>query len=257
MIVDYSQILWFAAPFIFLAGFIDAIAGGGGLIAVPAYLAAGLHPGLVLGTNKLSSALGTLVSAANYYRRFPFPLHHIAPLIVSALLGSALGARVVVTLDPWWIKIFLLVAVPVVAFFVWRGQIWLAPHSTTQLPGHTFIIRGVIIALFIGFYDGCFGPGTGTFLALALARFCRLELMSATAYAKYINLCSNFAALVTFLSHDAVHLGLGLSLGVLSIGGHFVGSKLALRNGARIIRPLILLVLLLLFGKIIVDLLKQ
>jgi uncharacterized membrane protein YfcA len=107
----------------------------------------------------------------------------------------------------------------------------------------------------IGAYDGFFGPGTGTFFALALTRFCRYDLLGSTGRAKLLNLASNVAALLMFLQAGAVHLKLGLAMGALSVGGHWAGSHLGLRKGAAAIRPMVLLVCALLFAKILQDLL--
>lgn len=242
------------APLIFLAGFVDAIAGGGGIIAVPAYLAAGLNPAFILGTNKLSSCIGTFVSTANYYRRVHAPIRPFLPYICMALIGSAFGARTVLLIDPKIIKIMLLVAIPFVAVAVYRQKKFGHQDDSQQLSAATIFKRCTVIALVLGFYDGFFGPGVGTFFALCFTRFVRFDLLKATAYAKYMNLASNFAALLTFLIAGKVQILLGVMLGAFSLLGHFIGSRLAIKNGSRVIRPVIVIVLILLFLKVIFDL---
>lgn len=241
------------APFIFFAGFVDAIAGGGGIIAIPAFLASGLNPTLVLGTNKLSSAMGTIVSTTKYYRRVRMQWKRFAPVIIAALVGSALGAKLVIHIHPQFIKLLMVVVTPIVAFLVYRGKRFGAEDHSHTLKVSQMLRRCLVIALVIGFYDGFFGPGTGTFLALAFTRFARFDLLKATAYAKYINLSSNLAALVTFLFHGSVAVPLGLCLGLFGIAGHYIGAHLALKNGVRVIRPVIVCVLFGLLVKIVYD----
>jgi len=243
----------FIAPFIFFAGFVDAIAGGGGMISIPAYLAAGVPPHLVLGTNKLSSAMGTCFSVRNYLRRVPVTFNFVAPIIAAALIGSALGAKLVLLIEPKWIKVLLLLALPVVAYLVYKAKRFGYEDLSHLYTMKQQRCRALTIAFIIGAYDGFFGPGTGTFLALAFTRFLKWDLLRATAYAKYINLSSNLAALATFLFSSVVAVPLGLALGVMSILGHTTGSLLALKRGASIIRPLTLLVLAALLCKIAWD----
>lgn len=238
------------APFIFLGGFVDAVAGGGGLITVPAYLAAGLPAHWVLGTNKLSSAMGTVVSTYKYSRRMQISLQQIIPVLLLTIMGAALGARVVLLLNPAWIRWIMLLVIPLVAILVYKNKKFGHVDLSQQYSKKELLLRLMSIAMVLGFYDGFFGPGTGTFLALAFCRIAKFDLLKATAYAKYINLTSNVAALVTFLWQDSVHIYLGLSLGIFGIAGHYLGSHLALRKGPALIRPLIVVVLIGLLAKI-------
>jgi len=238
---------------VFLAGIVDALAGGGGLITLPAYLAIGLPPALILGTNKLASSIGTAVSTARYHRALRLSLRPFLPVIAAALVGSWLGARLALLVDPSWIRPLLLAVLPVVGWMVWSrkdfGTLDESAHLTTQESRR----RGLLVAFPIGAYDGFFGPGTGTFYALAFVRWCKHDLLGATARAKVLNLASNIAALAAFAWAGRLHWSLGLSLSVLSVAGHWVGSHLGVRNGARLIRPVVLLVCAGLFAKILLD----
>lgn len=247
------QLFLLLAPFIFFGGFVDAIAGGGGIITIPAYLAAGLPANLVLGTNKLSSSLGTIVSTYNYYLRVKGSLRQILPMLVAAIVGSATGARTVLLLDPGFIRWLLIGLIPLTAYLIYKNKKFGAIDNSHELPPEKLRLRLLCISFSIGFYDGFFGPGTGTFLALAFTRFARFDLIKATAYAKYINLTSNLAALVVFLSKSTVAIPLGLALGIVGILGHYLGSKAALHKGQKFIRPMIIVVLAGLMVKVVLD----
>ncbi|MEK7383164.1 MAG: TSUP family transporter [Elusimicrobiota bacterium] len=238
---------------VFLAGAVDALAGGGGLITLPAYLAAGLPPALILGTNKLASSIGTAVSTLRYQRALKLSLRPFLPVIAMALVGSWLGARLALHVDPSWIRPLLLAALPVVAWLSWSRKDFGAEDHSRHLSAEERRRRGLLVALPIGAYDGFFGPGTGTFFALALVRWGRHDLLQATARAKVLNLASNLAALTAFAWAGRLHWGLGLSMSALSVAGHWVGSHLGIRDGVRVIRPMVVLVCAGLFAKILFD----
>jgi uncharacterized membrane protein YfcA len=255
MMHEISFWVWWILPlFIFFAGFVDAIAGGGGIIAIPAYLAAGINPSFVLGTNKLSSAMGTVVSTRNYYRRVQAPIKDFIPVILVSLFGSMLGAKTILLIDPNIIRILLLVIIPIVALTIYRHRSFGQQDQSLELTAGKILQRCMVIGLVIGYYDGFFGPGTGTFLALCFSRFVRFDLLKSSAYAKYINLSSNLAALATFMWAGKVRILLGIYLGLFGIVGHYLGSHLAIKNGSKVIRPVIFVVLTLLFAKVIYDL---
>lgn len=238
---------------VFLAGVVDALAGGGGLITLPAYLAAGLPPALILGTNKLASSVGTAVSTARYHRALKLSLRPFLPVIAAALVGAWLGARLALQVDPSWIRPLLLTALPVVAWLTWSRKDFGSEDLSARLSAAERRRRGLLVAFPIGVYDGFFGPGTGTFFALALVRWGRHDLLGATARAKLLNLASNLAALAAFAWAGRLHWGVGLSMSALSVAGHWVGSHLGVRDGARVIRPVVALVCAGLFAKILFD----
>ena len=246
----------FLAVCVFFAGVVDALAGGGGLITLPAYLAVGLNPALILGTNKLASSLGTVVSTARYHRALKFPVRPFLPVIAASMAGSWLGARAALLAGPACLRPLLLAALPAVAWLVWSHKDFGAIDKSGSLSCAERTRRGVLAAVPIGAYDGFFGPGTGTFFALAFARWGKHDLLGATARAKILNLVSNLAALGTFLWAGRVDWRVGLSMSLLSIAGHWVGSHLGVRRGAHIIRPMVALVCAGLFIKILFDALR-
>ena len=243
----------YLAPFIFFAGIVDSVAGGGGLITVPAYLAFGLHPSLVLGTNKLPSAIGTTVSSFNYVRHSNFDITFFIPLVVATCFGSVCGAKIVSLIDPAFIRLFLFIVIPCVTVLLQKSKRFGSNDQSSQFTAQALKKRGSAIGLGVGFYDGFFGPGTGTFFALSLTRFLHFDLLKATTYARCLNLTSNLAALVTFLWLGKVHVALGLCLAVFGIAGHYLGSRLAIKKGVRIIKPLLISVLIGLMAKVAYD----
>ncbi|MEK9146056.1 MAG: TSUP family transporter [Elusimicrobiota bacterium] len=254
MIEGFSSLeLGALAGLVFLAGAVDALAGGGGLITLPAYLAAGLPPALLLGTNKLSSTLGTVASTLRYALNLKIDRQALPWMILASMAGSALGAGLSLLLDPAWLKALLLAALPLIAYAVLRKRDFGSEDRSGEFTPSERLKRSLAVSFPIGAYDGFFGPGTGTFFALGLSRVCRQDLLRATAHAKILNLVSNAAALAAFLWAGRVHVTLGLAMGVAGVGGHYLGSHLGLKQGARAIRPVIALVCAGLFLKLLLD----
>ena len=240
-------------PMVFLAGFVDAIAGGGGLISLPAYLLAGVPMHQAIATNKLSSATGTTISTIRYCRNTKVDWSIAGPAIVLSLIGSSIGAKLTMMMPESVLKIVLLVVLPVTAVFVFRKNALVEKQSGSVSHRRMLMITW-IAALAIGCYDGFYGPGTGTFLLLVMVGLAKMDMMQAAANTKLINLASNISALVAFLIGGKVVLTLGLAASVFSIAGHYTGSSMVMKNGTKIVKPIILVVLVLLFLKVIFDL---
>ena len=241
-------------PLVFLAGFVDSIAGGGGLISLPAYLLAGLPIHNAIATNKLSSTTGTLVSTLRLVRNHFADLKLALPCMAASFCGSILGARIALLTSDAILKIVLLILLPIVAFYVLKKKD-LEPDLTTQPAQLTQLTILISSSLLIGIYDGFYGPGTGTFLLLVYTALSKIDVRTASGNMKLVNLSSNVSALVTFLLAGKVIWTLGLAASVFSIAGHYIGSGMVMKNGTRIVRPIILVVLGLLFLKIISELL--
>lgn len=240
-------------PMVFLAGFVDAIAGGGGLISLPAYLLAGVPMHQAIATNKLSSATGTTISTIRYCRNTKVDWSIAGPAIILSLIGSSIGAKLTMMMPESVLKIVLLVVLPVTAVFVFRKNALVEKQSGSVSHRRMLMITW-IAALAIGCYDGFYGPGTGTFLLLVMVGLAKMDMMQAAANTKLINLASNISALVAFLIGGKVVLTLGLAASVFSIAGHYTGSSMVMKNGTKIVKPIILVVLVLLFLKVIFDL---
>ncbi len=241
-------------PLLFLAGLVDSIGGGGGLISLPAYLFAGLPPHMAIATNKLSSACGTSLATARFIRRGLVNLRLALPSVAAAVLGSFLGAKLSLAISENVMKYVLFAVLPVAAFFVLNRHLFQDRGRGEAVADRRTLIVCIVSALVIGMYDGFYGPGTGTFLIIAFTVFARMTVGSANAQAKVINLTSNITSLTVFLINGQVLIPLGLAAAVCNMAGNWIGSGLAMSRGTRIVRPVILLVLLLLLIKILFNL---
>ena len=240
-------------PMLFLAGLVDAIGGGGGLISLPAYLFAGLPVHMAIATNKMSSACGTALATGRYIRRGLVNFRLAIPSVIAAVLGSSLGAKLSLGVSEDVMKWILLAVLPVAAFFVLNRHLFRDEGKHEAAADRRTLAVCMVSAFAIGMYDGFYGPGTGTFLIIVFVVFARMKVGSANAQAKVINLTSNITSLVVFLLNGQVLIPLGIAAAVCNMAGNWVGSGLAISKGTRIVRPVILLVLLLLLAKTIFN----
>lgn len=239
-------------PLVFLASFVDAVAGGGGLIALPAYLLAGVPMHNAIATNKLSSATGTVISTVRLCRNKFVDWGLAFPCISMALLGSYIGANLALLASDTFLKWMLIPVLPIVAFYVLKKKD-LNDGTETEIPRRRQWLICALSSLAVGCYDGFYGPGTGTFLLLLYTGAAKMNVQKASGNMKLANLSSNAAAMVVFLFSGKIILPLGLAAAVFSIAGHYVGSGMVMKNGSKIVRPVILIVIVLLFIKIITD----
>ncbi|MDR2789593.1 MAG: TSUP family transporter [Campylobacteraceae bacterium] len=242
-------------PLVFLAGFIDAIAGGGGLISMPAYLFAGLNAHFALGTNKLSSTIGAAVAAFRYHKNGFTDMYICAPSIIAALLGAVFGARIALSVNEGILQKILLIMLPIIAVYMMKNKNFAAAKN--PLPRKKTVIYSILISFVVGAYDGFFGPGTGTFLVIAFIGITRLNPRIAAGNAKIINLSSNIAALSVFLYNGYVSIALGLCAGIFSLLGSYIGAGVAIKKGSNAIKYAILFVLGLLFLKLVWEMIPK
>lgn len=250
LLPDFTT-LAIVCPLIFLGGFVDAIAGGGGLITLPAYLLAGIPPHLAIGTNKLSSAIGMTISTVRLYRGGFIDLRLALWPVLAAFVGSLLGAQIALLVPERVFQILLIICLPLAALVVLRKKS-LDP-SGQALATRTRLMRLAFVAFVCGLYDGFYGAGAGTFMLLGFATIAKLNIRDAAGQMKVVNLSSGLAALVTFAATGHVDWALGLITGVFGIAGHYIGSGLVMKNGTQIVRPIIMVVLAILFVKTIYD----
>ena len=238
---------------VFLASFLDAIAGGGGIISVPTYLIGlrSLPIYYVFGTNKLSSCLGTIFSFGRFAKEGYVNWKLFLPAVALALIGAAGGTWL--QLHTPILKYLLLLVLPVVAWLTLRTKHW--PDEPEPIAPRLQAIIVWASALAVGIYDGYYGPGTGTFLMLLFVRLARLDTRHAAGGVKIVNLASNIGSLFTAFRAGTVLLGVGCICAVGSILGHFIGAGLTIKNGSRIVRPAVVIVLILLTLKILSELL--
>lgn len=240
-------------PLLFLAGFVDSIAGGGGLISLPAYLFAGLPVHTAIGTNKLSSACGTSLTTIRFIRNGLVRWRLALPGIAAAMVGSGFGSRLSLMVDEHIIRGVLFAVLPIAAFIVLNPRLFPEREERELTVERRTVTVCILSALIVGFYDGFYGPGTGTFLIIAFTAFAKLGVGAANAHAKVINLTTNITSLVVFLRGGTVLIPLGLAAAACNMLGNFVGSGLAMRRGAKITRPIILTVLVLLLVKLLTE----
>lgn len=221
----------------FAAGFIDAIAGGGGLITVPALLLAGLPPVEALGTNKLQALFGSGTATFAYARRGHVdPRRQVVPFVlalagVGALVASVAPVAILERLLP-----VLLIAIAL--YFAFRRTL----HDTDRAERMRPALFQATVPTLIGFYDGLFGPGTGSFLMLAYVALAGFGILKATAHTKLVNFASNVGAFAVFAMLGAVVWTLGLAMGAMQLVGARLGASVAMRHGAWLIRPLLVIV---------------
>ena len=240
-------------PMLFLAGLVDAIGGGGGLISLPAYLLAGLPVHTAIATNKLSSSCGTALATGRFIRKGLVNFRLTIPSVIAAMAGSMLGARLSLAVSEAVMKTILLGILPLAAFFVLNRHLFQDEgRHAAEANRKTTMICG-IFAFVIGMYDGFYGPGTGTFLIIAFTVFAKMTVQSANAQAKVINLTSNLTSVTVFLMNGQVLIPLGIAAAICNMAGNWVGSGLAITKGSKIVRPVILLVLGLILAKILFN----
>ncbi|MCA1652984.1 MAG: TSUP family transporter [Sphingomicrobium sp.] len=230
-----------------LTGFIDAIAGGGGLIMIPALLFAGVPPLNALATNKLQSMFGTGVAFGNFMRSGLVDWREHRGTIVAIFAGASIGVVLVQSISGGALKLIIPVLLLVNAIYV-----IVSPRMSDEDAHHRLAARGYVpVAGGIGFYDGFFGPGTGSFFATTLVALRGVGLTRATAQSKLFNLTSNIASVLVFALGGRMWWSLGLCMAAGAMTGGYLGSHTAMKFGARLIRPLLVLLSLALTARVL------
>ena len=242
-------------PLVGIAGFVDSIAGGGGLISLPAYLISGLPVHTCIATNKLSSSMGTTVATAKYALSGYIDWHLAVFCAAASLAGASLGANIALLISERIFRMLMLIILPLTALYVMRKKDLFSGKDHRELTFWHSVLLSSVIAFALGMYDGFYGPGTGTFLILLLTRFAHMDLHRANGITKVINLSSNIASLIVYLMNGQVLMLLGLCAGAFSILGNYLGSRCFTKKGADIARPIILLVLVVFFARTVLEML--
>ena len=243
--------LAFLCAMVFLAGFVDAAAGGGGLIALPAYLATGMPVHFVYGCNKFSSAVGTTFSTARFFKNGALDLKVGLLAAAGSFVGSGLASQFVLLLPEKNLKLLLLVMLPIAAIVIFTQRTKDEEDRSHLLPQGKKIALALAIGFFVGAYDGLLGPGTGTFAILAFCAIMGYDLRSACGNAKLLNLASNYASVVTMVLAGKILYAIAVPAAVCGIFGHILGSGFAIKKGAKFIRPMLMVVLCLLLGDLV------
>lgn len=249
MEITYQTFL-IVCPFLFLAGLIDAIGGGGGLISLPAYLIAGLPAHAAVATNKLSSACGTTLATLRFIKNGLVNLKLAIPSVIAAIIGSSIGANLSLLIKEEIMLYIMIAILPICAFLVLNKKLFHdGGENEITLDRRTYI-TATIAALIIGMYDGFYGPGAGTFLIIAFTVFAKISMKTANAQAKVINLTSNITSLIIFLINGEVLFSVGIVAAACNMLGGYIGAGLVMKNGAKIVKPSIIFVLILLALKV-------
>ncbi|MEL6437104.1 MAG: TSUP family transporter [Pseudomonadota bacterium] len=236
MFDDATSLLAVLAIAAFLAGFVDSIAGGGGLITVPALVLAGLSPVEALGTNKLQGLFGAGTAAWSYGRKGHVDLKAQWPSALIAFAASMVGAVVATMVPGEWFRAVLPFLLVAIALYFWLKPGLDDVDKAARLTPFIFMVTLVPL---VGFYDGVFGPGTGSFFMLGFVSLAGYGVLKATAHTKLLNFASNVGGFVLFAWAGAIAWKIGLVMGIAQIAGARVGAALAMKNGARLIKPLL------------------
>lgn len=238
----------FESPLIYLflgliglvAGFVDSIAGGGGLIALPALLSIGLPPHVALGTNKLQSCFGSFTAALNYARKGLVDFRGLAAGIGFTACGAVLGTFTIQIVSTQILQYTIPLLLLAVFIYILLAPNWGAHDSRQRLPRVVFY---GVFGVMLGFYDGFFGPGTGSFWALGFVGCLGLHLKKATAHTKITNFTSNLASLAMFWAGQHVVVPAGIAMGLGQVVGAFLGSRMVILKGVRFVRMFLLIVM--------------
>jgi len=242
--------LFIICTFGFLAAAVDAIAGGGGLISLPALLIVGVPPHLALGTNKFAASMASLNSSITFARsgKVHFPL--VRWQIPFTLIGSLLGAWAVLRVSSAFLSKAVLVLILLVGIYTMLHKN-LGMNNKFQGLNSRNIVLGCMFALALGFYDGFFGPGTGSFLIFSFITLFGFDFVVASANSKVLNFTSNFAALLIFAWNGKILLSYGIPMAIFMILGSYVGTRLAIQRGAELVKPIFITMSLLVAAKLI------
>jgi uncharacterized membrane protein YfcA len=245
---------WFIlAPAAFFAGMVDAVVGGGGLIQIPVLLSSFPQTAIptLFGTNKVSSIAGTGAALWRYARAVQIPWRLVLPATAAALLGAWLGAAVVAWIPRDAMRPLVVAMMLAVAIYTFLRKN--LGHEETHEPRPSDPWWGALFGLVIGFYDGFFGPGTGSFLIFGFVRLFGMDFVRASASAKVINSATNISAIAFFASHGPILWAVGLTMAACNLVGAQVGTHLALKHGAGFIRKAFLGVVVVLICKQLLE----
>lgn len=222
-----------------LAGFVDAVAGGGGMIGIPALLFVGLPPVSALATNKLQGVVGTAMAAATFWRRGFVSLRALLPAIAMTFAGSLVGALTVKQVDVSLLELAVPVALIGIALYFLFSPSLSDNDRAARLP---FSLAVPVIGLVLGFYDGVFGPGTGSFFTICFVTLLGLGVTRASGHTKVLNFTSNLAALAIFIPAGDVVWPAAIAMAAGQLVGGYAGARAGIRFGARLIRPLVVII---------------
>lgn len=229
------------ASLCFLSAVIDAMAGGGGLISLPAYYSIGLPPHIALGTNKLSASLSTFIAAFKFWQAGKVNFEFVGKLIAFSFVGAAIGVKTAIAIDPQYFKPISFILLIFVFIYTISNKKLGEVHEYKGITKENLIL-GKIMAFSIGFYDGFLGPGTGSFLIFFIIKIFKVEFNSASGNAKILNVSSNIISIILFIVYGKVNFLYGIPVAFVMMFGALLGSKLAITKGTKLTKPVFLIV---------------
>ncbi|AGA66122.1 transporter membrane [Brachyspira pilosicoli P43/6/78] len=240
-----------------IAGFVDAAAGGGGLISLPAYLIAGIPPHTALATNKLTSTSGAVVSAFTFFKNGKLTTKLIKFLIPMTILGSIVGVQVIVLIDAKVLQPLIMILILLVGLYTLFSKTFGTENlfDENNLKAKNYII-GMFFAFLLGFYDAVFGPGTGSFLIMFFVLYYKMDFLLASGNAKALNLTSNLCSLIIFAIEGKVNYMAGVFVIPFIMTSTYFGAKFAIKKGIKVIKPIFVTISLLTTLKILIDIIK-
>ena len=254
-IAGLIQACLIVCPLVFLAGFIDSIAGGGGLIATPAYMLAGLPMHSVLGANRAMSLFGSSVAAWNYIKSGNINWHAAIIAAAGSFAGSALGSQLALRIDGNTLKTAFVFILPVVAIFVLFGKKKSDNENSTMLTGFKLNLVAFLVGVITGAYDGLIGPGAGTFMIIGFNMLVGLDYIKSGGCAKVVNVASNVSAFISFVTAGQVIWALAIPAAIFSMAGNLLGSTYAIKHGSALVKKVMIFVLIGIFIKLAIDVL--
>lgn len=250
---EYIIICLIVCPLVFLGSFVDSVAGGGGIITLPAYMLAGLPTHTALGTNKMAAIFGSATASVKYLRTGNVVIRIAIISAIGSLIGGAVGTRLTFLIPESTLELIMMVVLPVVAVFLSFNKSFSDNHKSRRLSTAAEYPIAFGIGFIIGCYDGLIGPGTGTFLIICFSSILGLDLLVSGGCAKVSNLASNFASAVVAVIHGKVLYTILFPAALCSMLGGWLGSRFAIKGGSKRIKKVMFLVLGLLFLKMIYD----
>lgn len=238
--------------FVFIAGFVDSAAGGGGLISLPAYFLSGIPAHYAVGCNKFSASCGTTFSAIRFLKEGAVDWKIASISALFSFISAFSGMKFALGINQILLKTIIVSVLPIIAVFILLKK-ESKTVSTTRIMTKKMVLQAACTGIFIGFYDGLIGPGTGTIAIVIFSAFMKYDLKLASGNAKILNLASNYSSLIAVIINGKIFYTVAVPAALFGIAGNYLGSELAIKKGAVFIRPLMTIVIFLLIGKLIYD----
>lgn len=237
-------------------GFVDSVAGGGGLISLPAYALTGIPMHMAYGCNKFSSSCGTTVATYRYWKNKMVDIPVGISAAIGAFMSATIAANIVLLLSDASIKKLMLIILPIAAIITLMNKNMGQEDNSTNVSANIRLVKSFFIGVIVGFYDGIIGPGAGTFAIIGFCLFMQYSLNKASGNAKFLNLASNYASMIVFFIDGSILFPVAIPCAIGGIVGNVLGTNFAIKYGAKGIRKILMFVLVLLFFTMVYDLMN-